>query len=194
MPLALVLLPIVYVVQRAVEAGPSGILSDLVRPYTLGLLVNTVTLAGSVTLLAGAIGLAAAWCTERCDLPGRRWWRLATALPLAMPAYVSSFAWSSLGPGFQEMQGAILILTLYSVPMTYLPLCAALRSLDPDLEDVARSLGRGRWTGFFRVVLPQIWPALAGGALIVASHMLAEFGALSFLRVETPPAAAAALP
>ena len=184
-PLGLVLLPVGYVALRAYEAGPSGILNDLVRPYTLNLLVNTLTLAGSVTLCAGVVAVAAAWCTERCALPGRRWWRLATALPLAMPAYVSSFAWSSFGPWFQEMQGAILILTFYSVPLMYLPVCAALRSLDPNFEDVARSLGLGRWRGFARVVLPQIMPALGGSALLVAAHMLAEFGALSFLRVET---------
>ena len=184
-PLLLVLLPVAYVGLRAYQAGPSGIVSDLFRPYTLNLLGNTLTLAVSVTLCAGIIATAAAWCTERCDLPGRRWWRLATALPLAMPAYVSSFAWSSFGPGFQEMRGAILILTLYSVPLVYLPVCAALRSLDPNFEDVARSLGHGRWRCFLRVVLPQIAPALGGSALLVAAHMLAEFGALSFLRVET---------
>ena len=185
MPAALVLLPIAYVAVRAVQAGPSGILADLIRPYTLGLLVNTLVLSSTVTLLACIIGTAAGWCTERSDLPARRWWRLATALPLAMPAYVSSFAWSSFGPGFQEMPGAILILTLYSVPLAYLPVCAALRGLDPNLEDVARSLGLGSWRCFARVVLPQLAPALGGGALLIAAHMLAEFGALSFLRVET---------
>jgi iron(III) transport system permease protein len=185
LPLGLVLLPVGYVAARAWRAGPSGILSDLVRPYTLNLLLNTLTLSVSVTACACVIATAAAWCTERTDLPAKRWWRLATALPLAMPAYVSSFAWSSLGPGFQEMQGAILILTLYSVPLVYLPVCAALRGLDPNFEDVARSLGHGRARCFLRVVLPQISPALGGSALLVAAHMLAEFGALSFLRVET---------
>jgi iron(III) transport system permease protein len=185
LPFALVAVPILYVVLRGVEAGPSGIVADLFRPYTLNLLVNTLILSGSVSVLASVIGVSAAWCTERCDLPGRRWWRLATVSPLAMPAYVSSFAWSSLGPWFQEMQGAILILTMYSVPLIYLPVCAALRSLDPNFEDVARSLGLGRWRSFARVVLPQISPALGGAALLVAAHMLAEFGALSFLRVET---------
>jgi iron(III) transport system permease protein len=184
-PFGLVLLPIGYVLVRTVQAGTSGIAQDLLRPYTFHLLFNTVILAGSVTILASTIALAAAWCTERCDLPGRRWWRLITALPLAMPAYVSSFAWSSFGAWFQEMQGAILILTFYAVPLVYLPVVAALRSLDPNVEDVARSLGNGRWRSFFRAVLPQISPALTGGALLVAAHMLAEFGALSFLRVET---------
>jgi iron(III) transport system permease protein len=185
LPFVLVALPIFYVALQAWKAGTGGILANLIRPYTLNLLLNTLTIAVSVTLLASVIAVAAAWGTERCDLPGRRWWRLATALPLAIPAYVSSFAWSSLGPWFQEIQGAILILTFYSVPLVYLPVVAALRSLDPNFEDVARSLGHGRWRTFLRVVLPQIAPALGGSALLVAAHMLAEFGALSFLRVET---------
>jgi iron(III) transport system permease protein len=185
LPFALVALPVGYVVLAAWRAGLPGVAHDLLRPYTLNLLANTLILAGSVTVLAAAIAVAAAWCTERCDLPGRRWWRIVTALPLAMPAYVSSFAWSSLDPWFQELAGAIVILTLYSVPMVYLPVVAALRSLDPNAEDVARSLGLGRWRSFFRAVLPQISPALSGGALLITAHMLAEFGALSFLRVET---------
>ncbi len=93
-PFGLVLLPVGYIVLRAWQAGSSGLVHDLLRSYTLHLLLNTLVLASSVTLLASIIAVAAAWCTERCDLPGRRWWRLVTALPLAMPAYVSSFAWS----------------------------------------------------------------------------------------------------
>lgn len=184
-PFGLVMLPVAYVLLRGIESGPSGIMSDLLRPYTLNLLVNTLELATFVPILAGSIAITAAWCTERCDLPYAHIWRLAIALPLAMPAYVSSFAWSSLGPAFQEMGGALLILTFYSVPLMYLPVCAALRGLDSSLDDVARSLGQSRWRIFVRIVLPQIRPALAGAALLVSSHMLAEFGALSFLRVET---------
>ena len=184
-PFALVALPVGYVALRAWQAGPAGLVDDLLRPYTLGLLLNTLTLAVTVTLLASLVGAAAAWCTERTDLRAARAWRLATALPLAMPAYVSSFAWSSLGPAFQGMGGAILILTLYSVPLVYLPLCAALRSLDPSFEDVARSLGHSRTRAVWTAVLPQVTPALGASALLVATHMLAEFGALSFLRVET---------
>ena len=185
LPFALAALPIGYVALRAWQAGGSGILADLIRPYTLNLLVNTLVLTGSVTALSALLGTAAAWLTERCALPGSRFWRTATIAPLAMPAYVSSYAWSSLGPWFQQMGGAILILTLYSIPLVYLPICAALRSLDPNFEDVARSLGHGRWRTFVRVVLPQVMPALGGGGLLVASHILAEFGALSFLSVET---------
>ena len=184
-PAGLVALPLGYVVVRSWQAGPAGVFAELLRPRTVELLGNTLTLTLSVTLCAAMIGTAAAWCTERCDLPGRGFWRIAASLPLALPAYVSSYAWSSLGPWLQGMAGAIVILTFYSVPLIYLPVAAALRGMDPNFEDVARSLGHGRWMSFFRVVLPQAGPALGGGALLVASHMLAEFGALAFLQVET---------
>ena len=57
--------------------------------------------------------------------------------------------------------------------------------MDPVLEDVARSLGDGPVRSFVRTVLPQMRRRWAAGALLVASHMLAEFGALALLRVQT---------
>ena len=184
-PTALVLMPMAYIGARAWGAGPLGLWNELARPYVLGLLANTLGLAAGVTLAAAVLGTALAWCTERCALPAAGLWRVAACLPLAMPAFVASYAWSSLGPAFQGLGGAILILTLTSTPLIYLPMIAALRGMDPGFEDVARSLGLGPLRCFLRTVLPQALPALGGGALLVASHMLGEFGALVMLRVQT---------
>jgi iron(III) transport system permease protein len=184
-PALLVLVPIAYAAMRASEAGVWGIIDELRRPTTLQLLFNTLTLMVCVTVLSGALGVAAAWFTERSDLPYAPLWRIVASAPLAMPALVSSYAWSSLGPAFQTMPAAIAILTFACTPLIYLPTVAALRGVDPSFEEVARSLARGRGETFLRVVLPQIAPAIMGGALLVSSHMLAEFGALSFLRVQT---------
>jgi iron(III) transport system permease protein len=184
-PIVLIALPLVYVVNRATEAGWDGIRDELFRAYTYSLLTNTLVLAVSVTLGASIIGTAVAWCVERTDLPGRKIWRVVASLPLAVPAFVSSFAWASIGNEFQNMAGAILVLILASYPLVYLPVAAALRGMDTGFEDVSRSLGRGPWHTFFFTILPQARPALGGGALLVLSHMLAEFGALSLLRVQT---------
>src|SRR3546814_5746144 len=54
-----------------------------------------------------------------------------------------------------------------------------------SFEDVSRSLGRGPWHTAAHAVLPQIQPALGSGAILVLGHMLAEFGALAMLRVQT---------
>src|SRR6185312_5657011 len=155
-PTLLVALPLLYVAVRAVHSGLSGVASELFRPYTAELLANTVILATGVMVLAAAIGLSVAWCVERTDLPGRQVWRVAAGLPLAVPAFVSSYAWSSIAVNFQNLWGAIFILALATYPLVYLPVAAALRGTDPGVEDVARSLGHGPWRTFTRALLPQL--------------------------------------
>jgi iron(III) transport system permease protein len=81
--------------------------------------------------------------------------------------------------------GAALITTLSYYPFVYLPVAAALRGLDPSLDESARALGHGPSRAFRRVVFPQLRPALLGGMLLVALHLLAEFGALQMLRFPT---------
>ncbi|MFT0545888.1 ABC transporter permease [Allopusillimonas ginsengisoli] len=184
-PVALVALPLVYVALRAAQAGLGGVWEEIFRGRTYTLLANTLILATGVTVTASLIGVAVAWCVERSDLTARHIWRVAASLPLAMPAFVSSYAWSSIDVRFQSMAGAILILSLSSYPLVYLPVAAALRSTDPGFEDVSRSLGNGPWRTFIHALLPQLLPALGGGALLVLTHMFAEFGALALLRVQT---------
>jgi iron(III) transport system permease protein len=53
----------------------------------------------AVTVLCAIIGTAAAWCTERTNLPGRRVWEVLIVVPLAIPDFVVSFGWASLGTG-----------------------------------------------------------------------------------------------
>ncbi|MGZ4611291.1 MAG: ABC transporter permease, partial [Actinomycetes bacterium] len=81
--------------------------------------------------------------------------------------------------------GALLIVTLSYYPLVYLPVAAMLRGLDPALEETAYALGHGPWRTFVRVIVPQLRPALLGGALLVGLHLLAEFGALQMLRYPT---------
>ena len=122
---------------------------------------------------------------ERTDLPGRRVWNVLLVAPLAVPAFVNSFGWVSLTSRVEGFGGALLIVTLSYYPLVYLPVAAALRGLDPALEETALSLGHGPWRTFARVTLPQLRPAMYGGALLVGLHLLAEFGALQLLRYAT---------
>jgi iron(III) transport system permease protein len=62
---------------------------------------------------------------------------------------------------------------------------ASLRNADPASDDVARTLGVGPVSRFFRVTLPSIRFALLGGVLIVSLYLLAEYGAFAILRFQT---------
>ena len=131
------------------------------------------------------LGVGVAWCVERTDLPGRRVWAVLAALPITVPAFVTSYSWVSITPAVQGFAGAAAIVTLAYYPLVYLPVAAVLRGTDPALEESARSLGMGPWRTFFRVTLPQTRLALLGGGLLVAVHLLSEYGAFAMLRFQT---------
>jgi iron(III) transport system permease protein len=181
----LVLLPIAVTIVQAAQAGGRAAAALLVRPLVGELLLNTVGLMAVTALLSAVIGVGAAWCVERTMLPGRRAWGTLAVVPLAIPAFVTSYAWVSLSPNLQDFAGAVLVFTAAYYPLVYLPIAATLRGLDPVLEETARGLGYGPWKCFVRLVLPQLRPALYGGMLLVALHGLTEFGAFALLRFRT---------
>ncbi len=182
---ALVCLPLAATLWRAAEMPAADAVALLVRPLVGRLLVNTLGLIAAATAITTVLGMAAAWLVERTALPGRRAWAVVAAAPLAVPPFVSSYAWVSLSPALQDFAGALLVVCGSYYPLVYLPVAAALRGLDPTLEESARALGQTPWGAFRRVVLPQLRPALLGGMLLVALHMLTEFGAFALLRFRT---------
>src|ERR1700722_509793 len=181
----LVLLPLAFTVWRAASFGFAEAAELVFRPLVGELLVNTLMITVSATLASAVLGTAAAWFVERTRLPGRRFWAVAMAAPLAMPPFITSYAWVSFSLDLQDFNGALLVITSSYFPLVYLPVAAALRSMDPALEESARSLGCGRWSTFFRVILPQLRPALLGGMLLVALGVMSEFGAFTLLRFHT---------
>ena len=182
---ALALLPLGYIAWYTADIGWAGVRELVFRPRVGELLWNTARLVVGTVLCCAVLGLGAAWLVERSSLPGRRVCHVLLVAPLAVPAFVNSYAWISLLPGLDTYAGALLVVTLSYFPFVYLPLVAAFRGLDPALEETARSLGLSGWAVFLRVQLPQLRVALLGGSLLVALHLLAEFGALQMLRYPT---------
>ena len=181
----LALAPVAFLLDQTFSIGWAEVERLLFRSYVGDLLVNTTTLVAVGTLACAVLGVAVAWLVERTDLPGRRVWAVLAALPITVPAFVTSYSWVSITPAVQGFWGAAGIIILAYYPLVYLPVAAVLRGTDPALEESARSLGMGPWRTFFRVTLPQTRVALLGGMLLVSVHMLAEFGAFAMLRFQT---------
>jgi iron(III) transport system permease protein len=182
---ALVLLPIVFTIVQAAGSSAQDAIGLLVRPLVGRLLLNTVGLVVAASITCAIVGTTTAWLVERTDLPGRKALAVLAAAPLAIPPFISSYAWVSISNGLQDFGGALLVVTCSYYPLVYLPVAAALRGFDPGLEETARSLGHGPWRCFARVVTPQLRPALYGGILLVALDVLIEFGAFALLRFRT---------
>ncbi len=177
--------PIGFILWIAAKIGWSTTVGLIVRPRVGELLINTVLVVSLTVPLSGALALTLAWLTERTNLPGARIWSWLAVAPLTVPAFVHGYAWTTLFPSMHGLAAAVLISTLAYSPFLYLPIAAALRRLDPALEDIAASLGQTRSGIFRRVVLPQLRIALGGGGLLVGLHLLAEYGLFVFIRFDT---------
>ena len=199
---AVMALPLVYLALRTVGAG-SETWDLLFRIRVLETLGRTVLLVLVVTVASIGVAVPLAWLTVRTDLPLRRAWAVLTILPLVVPSYVGGLVVvAALGPKGMLQQalagpfgvdrlpeiygfpGATLVLVLLSYPYVLLSVRGGFLGMDPALEETSRGLGHGLWATFFRIVLPQLRPGIAAGALLVALYTLSDFGAVSLLGYE----------
>lgn len=182
---AVTLLPLAVVAADGTSVSAADALDYLLRPHIGELLGNTLLLVLVTVPACIGLGVGAAWLVERTDLPLAGVWRVLLGAPLAVPAFVASYAWISLWPSLDGLGGAALVTTAAYFPFVYLPVAAILRDLDAAPAEDARALGAGPLTAWRRTVLPRLRPAASGGALLVALHLLAEFGVLEMMRYPT---------
>lgn len=165
---------------------------ELRYPSTVAAIVQTVQLTVLIAALTIVIGVACAALVVRTTVRMPRLLTVLFAAPLAVPGFVSSYAVYSAQLLYvpkldivTSKVGAAVVIALTLYPYVFLPSVVALREVDPSLEEMAVSLGRGRASRWRHVVLPTLRPAIAAGVLIVTLHVLSEFGAMEQLRRST---------
>ncbi|MCY4464787.1 MAG: iron ABC transporter permease [Chloroflexi bacterium] len=196
---AVVMIPISLLVLRAAGAGQEGI-DYLLRPRTLLIVGNSISLMLAATGMATAIAVPFAWLTARCDLPGRRLWLALGLAAMVIPSYLVAVTYSeAFGPrgivqgllepfgvqrlpGIKGFVGATLTLGVVSFPYIALPLRSAILQCDRSLEEAGYSLGLGPWGVFRQITAPQLRPALSAGILLAALYILSDFGAVAVMQ------------
>jgi iron(III) transport system permease protein len=179
------LIPFGYLLVRVFGAGFDSFVESIERTRTLELLANSLLLAIAVSLSAMLIGTLQAWIAVRSNLPGRKAFAVLAALPLAIPSYVAAYSWVAVIPGFNGFFAAWLLLTVGTAPLVYLSVSAALARFDSATEEVASSLGAGKFAVLRKVTWPNIKGATFSGGLLSALYVLSDFGAVSIVRYDT---------
>lgn len=193
------LIPLAYLLVKALSAEGTALGQIVFRWRNAKLFFNTLLLTGGVLGLDILLVTPAAWLTTKVNLKGKRFFTVLCALPLAIPGYVMAYALLALGgntgivaqlfgtsiPRLSGYWGALLALSAYTSPYLFLNLRTALLGLDPSLEESARSLGYRYREVFFRVILPQLRPALYASGLLISLHVIGDFGVVSLMRYET---------
>lgn len=163
---------------------------------------NTFWLLLGVGLGSALLGTALAALIALTDFPGRRFFRWALVLPLALPGYVFAVAFIGLFdysgafatvlrehglllPEIRSRGGVIAVMTLALFPYVYLVASDAFASQGARALEAARALGMSPRRAFPRAALPLARPFIAGGVLLVLMETLADFGTVAAFNYDT---------
>ncbi|WP_342447463.1 iron ABC transporter permease [Paenibacillus ihuae] len=200
------MLPIFFVFLSIFDAPNENwvqIRQYLVKEY----IAQTLQLTLTVAVLTGLLGVTLAWLVAVFDFPGKRFFRWALVLPLAVPPYIAAFTYSTMfsytgvvqttlrnGLGiipnqelitFSSMRGAVTLFTLFLFPYVYLITKSFLERQSASYIENARLLGRNGWSIFIRVAIPLSRPPLASGISLVTFEVLSDYGVTSYFGIHT---------
>ena len=167
--------------------------TDLTSAVALDALRLSLVCSLWATGLSVLLGLPLAWLLARTEFPGKAVVRAVTVLPLVLPPVVGGvalllafgrdgilgrplFDWFGIQLTFSTA-GVVLAETFVAMPFLIVTVEAALQGMDVRYEEVAASLGAGRWATFRRVTAPMISSSLVAGAALTWARALGEFGA-----------------
>jgi iron(III) transport system permease protein len=185
----LTVIPLVMLVYGSVKSGPPGVAGALTFENYLKLfanwrlapaMLNSLIFSTGTSLLAFAGGLYLAWMTERTNLPWRGAVYTCILVPMIVPGILTTVGWIILFGrrsgiiniigmqylGLSEpieinnMPGMIWVQGTDQIPLAFLLLAAALRSMDPSLEEAAMVAGSGIFHTTIRITLRVLLPGI----------------------------------
>jgi iron(III) transport system permease protein len=192
--------PVAALLFQGVGAATGGI--GVVLAAESGALVNTLTISLGATAWALGLGAPLAFFLFRTDLPLRGAFTVLFTLPSAIPAFIWGMGWLALaspragylnrlvGADVFSVYGAggiAFVEGLSGLPLVLLAGAAALRRVEPSLEEAARVAGASPLRALMSTTVPLVLPALLSGAVMVFLMAASSFGVPYLLGVSASP-------
>ncbi len=157
---------------------------------------HTLYVAIASTALATVLAVSLAWILNRTAIPFRNLFETLIPIPYYMTPLIGGLAWSALGEphsglinrAYEVITGAntpiinitsalgiVFVMALFEMPAAYLMIAAAMRGMDPSLEEGSSVLGGGKFVTAWKVTLPLLKPAILSAALFLFTMSLGAF-------------------
>lgn len=152
-------------------------------------------------LINCVFGTILAWVLVRYEFPGKRILDGLIELPFALPTAVAGITLTALysdkgwiGSLLAKVGikvaytriGIILAMIFIGIPFVVRAIQPVLEKLDRQYEEAASILGASGKTTFFRVILPEIFPALLTGFGLALARGIGEYGSVVFIAGNIP--------
>ena len=197
----IVLIPLAALALKSATLGPAQFWDAVSSPRALAsyrVTFGCAALAGLINLVLGPL---LAWVLVRYRFPGRKLIDALVDLPFALPTAVAGITLTALyasngwlgrwieAAGYKVAYtptGITIALTFVSLPFLVRSVQPVLEQLEPDIEEAAATLGAGRITTMWRVILPTLWPAILAGFALAFARAIGEYGSVIFIAGNMP--------
>lgn len=197
----LVLIPLASVFMSAAKLDFREFMDVVTSRQVVSGYVVSLSSAFLAALINAVFGLMIAWVLVRYDFPGKRLMDGIIELPFALPTAVAGISLTYLysdkgwiGALFDRAgikiaytrAGITIAMVFVGIPFVVRTVQPVLEKLDRQYEEAAMMLGAGRVYTFFRVILPELFPAALAGFGLAFARGIGEYGSVVFIAGNIP--------
>ena len=197
----IVVIPLCSLVVFSSQLSFSEFIETITSPRVLASYRVSFQTALIASLINAVVRLIIAWVLVRYQFPGKRIMDGLIEVPFALPTAVAGISLTHMtvdsgwvGSIFHKFGieiaytriGITIALVFIGIPFVVRSVQPVLEKLDPQYEEAASMLGAGRTYSFFRIIFPEIFPALVAGFTMAFARSLGEYGSVVFIAGNTP--------
>ncbi len=192
----IIFIPLASVLVYSFRLSPREFLHLITRSHVLNAFKTSIVCSFAAAFLNCFFGLILAWVLVRYEFPGKRLLDGLIELPFALPTAVAGITLSKmysdtgiLGKKFAELGikvsytklGLTIALIFIGIPFVVRAIQPVLEKLDTQYEEAACILGANRAVTFFRVIFPELKPALLTGFGLALARGIGEYGSVIYI-------------
>jgi sulfate transport system permease protein len=190
----IVLLPLAAVFSRGFSDGLGHFFDAITDKEAVAAIKLTLISSVIVVAINAVMGTLIAWVLVRDDFRGKRLVNSVIDLPFALPTIVASLVLLALyGPNSPigihaayTRVAVVMALLFVTLPFVIRAVQPVLMELDTEMEQAAASLGASPGTTFVRIILPNMFPAMAAGTALAFARSMSEFGSTVLISGNLP--------
>ncbi|MGN0483319.1 MAG: sulfate ABC transporter permease subunit CysT [Lachnospiraceae bacterium] len=192
----LVLIPLVSILVYSMRLSIPEMFELLMKSSVKNALWTSISCSLIAAVINCIFGVILAWILVRYDFPGKRILDGLIELPFALPTAVAGITLSKMysDTGFPGKYlaklgiqvsytklGIIIALIFVGIPFVVRAIQPVLEKLDPSYEEAGSMLGANRVRIFFKIIMPELCPALLTGFGLAFARGVGEYGSVIYI-------------
>ena len=192
----IVLIPLASVMVYSLKLSPGEFMALVTKKNVVNAFITSISFSFISAVINCIFGTILAWTFVKYDFTCKRILDGLIELPFALPTAVAGITLSKLysetgmlGKPLASLGikvsythiGLVIALVFVGIPFVVRAVTPVLEKMDPQYEEAAYILGAGPAKTFFKIILPEISPALLTGFGLAFARGIGEYGSVIYI-------------